>query len=107
MTVLPVVGAAVCVALALVVAAIDSWGSVLGVAIFYVIWANVENSFLIPRIMKSSVDLPGLSILVGLVIGSELAGVVGAMIAVPTAVLVSVLLDEYLVVKDEPEVSSS
>jgi len=39
---------------------------------------------------------------VGLVIGSELAGVVGALVSVPTAVLVSVLLDEYLVVKEEP-----
>lgn len=101
LNIIPVVGAAVCVALALVVAAIDSWGRVLGVAIFYLIWANLENSILIPRIMKSSVDLPGLSVLVGLVIGSELAGVVGAAVSVPTAVLVSVLLDEYLVVKDE------
>ena len=35
--------------------------------------------------------------------GSKLAGVVGAMIAVPTAVLVSVLIDEYLVKGNEPE----
>lgn len=100
LNIIPVVGAAVCIALALLVAAIDSWGRVLGVAIFYIIYINVENSFLTPRIMKSSVDLPGLSILVGLVIGSELAGVIGALVSVPTAVLVSVLLDEYLVIKD-------
>jgi predicted PurR-regulated permease PerM len=101
LNIIPVVGAAVCVALALVVAAIDSWGRVLGVAIFYIVWVNVENSILIPRIMRSSVDLPGLSILVGLVVGSELAGVVGALVSVPTAVLVSVLLDEYFVIKEE------
>jgi predicted PurR-regulated permease PerM len=100
LNIIPVVGAAVCVALTLLVAAIDSWGRVLGVAIFYVVWVNLENSLLIPRIMKSSVDLPGLSILVGLVIGSELAGVTGALVSVPTAVLVSVLLDEYLVAKE-------
>ena len=86
--------------LALLVAAIDSWGRVLGVAIFYLIYLNLENSFLTPRIMKSSVGLPGLAILVGLVIGSELAGVTGALVSVPTAVLVSVLLDEYLVTKE-------
>ena len=101
LNIIPVVGAAVCIGLALLVAAIDSWGRVLGVAIFYVIYINLENSFLTPRIMKSSVGLPGLSILVGLVIGSELAGVVGALVSVPTAVLVSVLIDEYLVVKEE------
>jgi predicted PurR-regulated permease PerM len=99
LNIIPVVGAAVCIGLALFVGAIDSWGRVLGVAIFYVVWVNLENSLLIPRIMKSSVDLPGLSVLVGLVIGSELAGVTGALVSVPTTVLVSVLLDEYLVKK--------
>jgi len=39
-----------------------------------------------------------------LLMGSALAGVVGAMVSVPTAVLVAVLLDEYLVRK-EPAVS--
>lgn len=99
LNIIPVVGAAVCIVLALLVAAIDSWGRVLGVAIFYLIYINVENSVLTPRIMKSSVDLPGLAILVGLLIGSSLAGVVGALVSVPTAVLVAVLVDEYLLYK--------
>ncbi len=100
LNIIPVVGAAVCIGLALLVAAIDSWGRVLGVAIFYVVYVQVENSYLIPRIMKNRVNLPGLAILVALLLGAALAGVLGAMVAVPTAVLVSVLLDEYLVHKD-------
>jgi predicted PurR-regulated permease PerM len=107
LNIIPVVGAAICIGLALLVAAVDSWGRVLGVAIFYLIYVNVENSFLTPRIMKSSVDLPGLAILVALVIGSSLAGVLGAMISVPTAVLVAVLLDEYLVVKDDEDAAAA
>lgn len=98
--IIPVLGAAICVLLALLVAALDSWGRVLGVAIFYVIYLNVENAFLTPRIMQRSVNLPGLAILVALLIGSALEGVVGAMVSVPTAVLVTVLLDEYLVNKN-------
>jgi predicted PurR-regulated permease PerM len=100
LNIIPVLGAAVCIALALLVAAIDSWGRVLGIAIFYVIYLLVENYYLIPRIMKSRVGLPGLAILVALVIGSALGGVLGAMISVPTAVLVAELVDEYLVHKD-------
>jgi predicted PurR-regulated permease PerM len=100
LNIVPVMGAAVCVALALIVAAIDSWGRVLGVAIFYALYVQLENSILTPRIMKSSVDLPSLAILVALLLGSALEGVVGAMVSVPTAVLVTVLLDEYLVRKD-------
>lgn len=100
LNIIPVLGAAVCIALALLVAAIDSWGRVLGIAIFYVIYLQVENSYLTPRIMKNRVGLPGLAILVALIIGSALEGVLGAMVSVPTAVLVAVLLDEYLVRKD-------
>ena len=65
LNIIPVVGAAVCVALALLVAAIDSWWRVLGVAIFYFIYLQVENSYLTPRIMKNSVGLPGLAIFTG------------------------------------------
>ena len=96
---IPVVGSAVSISLALIVAAVDSWGRVLGVAIFYIVWVQVENSFLIPRIMGTTVGLPGMSVLVALLIGSELGGVLGAIVSVPTAVLVSVLLDEYLIQK--------
>ena len=100
LNIVPVLGAAICIALALLVAAIDSWGRVLGIAIFYVIYLQVENSYLTPRIMRNRVDLPGLAILVALVLGSALEGVVGALVSVPTAVLVAVLLDEYFVHKD-------
>jgi predicted PurR-regulated permease PerM len=103
LNIIPIVGAMVSMALVLLAAATDSWEKVVGVAIFYAIYAQVETSYLTPRIMKSSVDLSALGVLVALLMGSKLAGVVGAMIAVPTAVLVSVLIQEYLVQHDEPE----
>jgi predicted PurR-regulated permease PerM len=105
LNIIPVLGAAICIVLAALAAAVDSWGRVLGVAIFYVAYLWVENSFLTPRIMKSSVGLPGLAIIIALLLGSELAGVVGALVSVPTAVLVGELIDEYLVRKaPEPAV---
>jgi predicted PurR-regulated permease PerM len=106
LNIIPIVGAMVSMALVLLAAATDSWEKVVAVAVFYAIYAQVETSFLTPRIMKSSVDLSALGVLVALLMGSKLAGVVGAMIAVPTAVLVSVLIDEYLVQRDEPEPAS-
>jgi predicted PurR-regulated permease PerM len=98
---IPVLGAAISVAIALLVAAIDSWGRVLGVAIFFVLYLQIENSWLIPRIMRSRVNLPALAIFVALLLGSAVAGILGAMVAIPTAVLVSVLVDEYLVKKSD------
>jgi len=100
LNIVPVAGVAVCMGLALLVAAIDSWGRVLGIAIFYVVYVQIENAYLIPRIMKSRVKLSGLATLVALLLGAALAGIPGIMVSVPTAVLVSVLVDEYLVHKD-------
>jgi predicted PurR-regulated permease PerM len=100
LNIIPVLGAAISIGLALLAAAVDSWGRVLGVAIFYIIYLQIENSFLTPRIMRSSVGLPGLAILVALLLGSALAGIVGALVSVPTAALVAVLMDEYLVAKN-------
>lgn len=98
--IIPVLGAAITCVVTLVVAAVDSWGRVLGVAIFYLVYLQVESSFLTPRIMRTRVGLPALAILAALLLGFTLAGIVGALVAVPTAVLVSVLVDEYMVRKD-------
>jgi predicted PurR-regulated permease PerM len=95
--IIPIAGAAITMSLALVVASLDSWSKMFGVLIFYVIYVNLENAVLTPRIMRSSVNLMGLTVLVALLIGTALAGIVGALVAVPTAALVSVLLEEYAV----------
>jgi predicted PurR-regulated permease PerM len=99
---IPVLGGAIGITLALLSAAIDSWGRVVGVAVFYLVYVQIENSFLTPRIMKNRVGLSGLAVLAALLVGSALAGVLGAMVSVPTAVLVEVLLEEYAVQEHEP-----
>jgi predicted PurR-regulated permease PerM len=100
LNIIPVLGGAIGIALALLSAGIDSWGSVFAVAVFYTAYVWLENSYLIPRIMQNRLNIPGLAVLVSLLIGSALAGVLGAMVSVPTAVLVAELLDEYVVHKD-------
>jgi predicted PurR-regulated permease PerM len=98
--IVPVAGGIITILLAASVAALDSWKQMLGVFIFYAIYVQVENGYLTPRIMKTSVDLMGLSVLIALLIGTSLAGITGALVAVPTAALVAVLMDEYMVQKD-------
>jgi predicted PurR-regulated permease PerM len=95
--IIPIAGAAITVSLALIVASLDSWAKMFAVLIAYLIYVNLENAILTPRIMRSSVNLMGLTVLVALLIGTAFAGIVGALVAVPTAALVSVLLDEYAV----------
>ncbi len=98
--IIPVAGGIITVVLAAGVAAMDSWTRMAGVLVFYLVYVQVENAFLTPRIMRSRVHLMGLSVLIALLSGTALAGVVGAMVAVPTAALVAVFLDEYIVQKD-------
>jgi predicted PurR-regulated permease PerM len=102
--IIPVVGALISMSLVILAAASDSWSKVAGVCIFYAIYVNIENSYLTPKIMKSSVDLAGLAVIVALLLGSEFEGVLGAMVAVPSAVLVAVLLQEYA---QQPDVAPS
>jgi predicted PurR-regulated permease PerM len=99
LNIIPIAGAVTTVGLAAIVAAFDSWTKMAGVLIFYAIYVNFENAFLTPRIMKSSVDLMGITVLIALLLGTALAGIVGALVAVPTAALIAVLLDEYAVQK--------
>ena len=98
--IIPVVGGIITILLAAGVAAMDSWTKMAGVLIFYLVYVQIESGFLTPRIMRSRVHLMGLSVLISLLAGTALAGVVGAMVAVPTAALVAVILDEYIVQKD-------
>ena len=101
--IIPVAGGVITICLAAGVAALDSWTKMAGVLIFYAIYVQVENAVLTPRIMRTSVNLMGLAVLIALLAGSALAGVVGALVAVPTAALVAVLMDEYLVQKDSEQ----
>ncbi len=98
--IIPVAGGVITILLAAGVAAIDSWQKMVAVLVFYAIYTQIENAYLTPRIMRQSVNLPGLSVLIALLAGSALAGVVGALVAVPTAALLAVLMDEYAVHKD-------
>jgi predicted PurR-regulated permease PerM len=99
LNIIPIAGGVITIALVAGVAALDSWPKMFGVLIFYLVYVNIENAVLTPRIMRSSVNLMGLTVLVALLLGTALAGIVGALVAVPTAALLSVILDEYAVQK--------
>lgn len=103
MNIVPIIGPIVSVCVACLVAAIDSWYKVLGVIVFYGIYQQFETAFLTPKIMKSTLDLPPITVIIALLVGGRLAGVLGALISVPTAALISVLVDEYMVKQRDKE----
>ena len=100
--IIPIVGPVATVLLAGTVAAFQSWGKLAGVLIFYVVYQELEHAYLTPTIMRTTVNLPPLAVIIALAIGGALFGILGALIAVPTAAVLAVLVQEYLV-QSRPE----
>jgi len=70
--------------------------------IFYVAYQQFENYVVYPRVMSRSVDIPGVITVIAALIGASLLGVVGALLAIPTAAAVLMLVREvYVRAQDE------
>ena len=65
--------------------------------IFYVIYQQVENYVIYPRVMSKSVDVPGAVTVIAALVGAALLGVVGALLAIPTAAAILMLTREVFV----------
>jgi predicted PurR-regulated permease PerM len=55
----------------------------------------IESNVLVPRIMERQVGVSPVSIIVALLLGSSLLGLVGAILSVPTAAIVQVIIREH------------
>lgn len=98
--IIPVVGPIISGLVAVLVAyASGSWQLGVGVLIFSIVLQQVENSLLVPKVMESAVGLSPIIVIIALLIGAKLAGVTGAIIAVPLAAAIAVLVQEWPTLK--------
>lgn len=96
MDLIPVVGstvAGVAVSLVALSVSLPIAGATAG---FYVGFRLAEDYLIMPRAMKYAVDVHPVVTVVGVLAGGALLGIVGALIAVPAAVAIGILLDEYV-----------
>ncbi len=75
----------------------------IGVAclIFYVLYQQFENYVIYPRVMARSVDIPGAVIVIAALVGAALLGVVGALLAIPAAAAILLLIREVYLPRQE------
>lgn len=66
-------------------------------AIFFIIYQQLENYAIYPRVMSRSVDIPGAVTVIAALVGAALLGVVGALLAIPTAAAILMLVREVYV----------
>ncbi|MEU8343591.1 AI-2E family transporter [Spirillospora sp. NPDC048832] len=69
--------------------------------IFYVVYQQVENYLVYPRVMKRTVDVQPAVTIVAALVGAALLGVVGALLAIPTAAAISLLIREVVMPRQE------
>lgn len=69
----------------------------LGVAALYFLVHQLEGYVLVPKIMEKSVGVSPIITLIALAVGARLAGIVGALISVPTVIAIQVLSKKYLI----------
>lgn len=93
---IPLVGAGIGAAIVSIVLGIIAPQYVLPVLLFIVIYQQVENNILAPIIYKKMVYISPLLSFIAVIIGSALAGVLGALIAVPLVGVAQIVIDELL-----------
>ncbi len=98
--VIPVVGPVPPAIPGIAVAFSVSGSKALWVALFYLAQQQLEGHILVPKVMQRQVGVSAVTVIVALLIGSSLLGIVGALLAVPTAAIVQVLVQE-LVLRDD------
>ena len=66
------------------------------VALIILAMQSLENWFLVPRVMRGAVGLTPLTVFVAIIAGTQLMGVIGAILAIPIAAGLQVVLSEYM-----------
>ena len=93
---IPLAGATIAAVAVSTVAFLDSIQSGIIVLVFFIVYQQLENHVLQPIVYGRTVQLSPLAVLIAVLIGAELAGVIGALAAIPVAGAIQVILVDWL-----------
>ena len=95
--VIPMIGATIGAVIVTLICLSNSVETAVISAIWYVAYQQFENYVIYPRVMSRSVEIPGVLTVIAALVGASLLGVVGALLAIPTAAAVLMLVREVFV----------
>jgi predicted PurR-regulated permease PerM len=98
---IPLIGATIGAVLVTLIGFLTGVPEGIACAIFFLVYQQVENYVIAPRIMKRSVDVQPAVTIVAALIGGTLLGVVGALLAIPTAAAISLIVREVFMPRQE------
>jgi predicted PurR-regulated permease PerM len=93
---IPLAGATLAAVIVTTIAFLDDITKGILVLVFFVIYQQIENHVLYPIVYSRTVALSPLAILIAVLIGAELAGVLGALGAIPVAGTIQIVLIDWL-----------
>jgi predicted PurR-regulated permease PerM len=96
----PIIGPIIGGVTAVAVAITTSTKLALSVGVYFLVLHQLEANILVPKIMERRVGVSPVAVMVALLIGGSLWGIMGAILAIPTAAILSVILDEFGVQAD-------
>jgi len=96
----PMVGPVLSAVPAVLVAFTISPKLALFVLLFFIVQQQFENHVLVPKVMSRQVGVSAVVVITALLIGGALLGILGALLAVPSAAIVQVVLQEILDERD-------
>ena len=64
--------------------------------VFFIVYQQVENHVLQPLVYGRTVALSPLAVLISVLVGAEVAGILGALAAIPVAGAIQVLISDFL-----------
>ena len=94
---IPMIGATLGAAVVCIVAFFDEPKKALIALIYYLVYQQLENYVVAPRVMQRTVSVPGPVTIVAALAGAALLGVLGALLAIPVAAGLLLLYEEVLV----------
>jgi predicted PurR-regulated permease PerM len=98
---IPMVGATLGAVIVVVVAIFDSWTATIVVAVYYLVYQQVENYVITPRVMNRTVAVPGAVTVIAALAGGTLLGILGALMAIPVAAGLLLIYQEVLLPRQE------
>lgn len=98
---IPLVGASIAAVVCTLIAFFVSMPVGIATLVFFIAYQQLENYILVPRVMKATVDVSPLATVLAALVGGSLLGVLGAVLAVPTAAAISLIGSEVLVPKQD------
>ncbi|CAN0484230.1 unnamed protein product, partial [Phaeothamnion confervicola] len=87
----PIVGVPAATVPALILAATVSWETAIVVLVAYIVYQQIENYLLVPRVFGNSLQVSSISILLGILVGGQLLGILGTLLALPITAAIPVI----------------